>query len=49
MISGNYIGKIYFGFEKLWEMIFNFLFLEIRIYEKNYYYLRNPIFGFWKI
>jgi hypothetical protein len=33
------------GFEKLLEMIFNFLFLEIGNYEENYLYLRNPIFG----
>jgi hypothetical protein len=29
-------------------MLFNFLFLEIRNYEENYDYLRNPIFGFGK-
>jgi hypothetical protein len=41
--------SLFLGFEKLWKMLFNFLFLEIRNHEKNYYYWRNLIFGFWKI
>jgi hypothetical protein len=43
----NYFGKSYFWrFEKLWKMLFKLQLLEIRNYEKIYYYLRNPIFGF---
>jgi hypothetical protein len=35
MSMGNYIEKSILVFCELWEMLFNFLFLEIRIYEEN--------------
>jgi hypothetical protein len=42
-----YLRKILFlDFGKSMDILFNFLFLEIQIYEKYCYYLRNPIFGF---
>jgi hypothetical protein len=39
------LKSLFLGFFlKLWEMLFNFLFLKISNYEKNCYCLRNPIF-----
>jgi hypothetical protein len=49
MIMRNYIEKSIFEILRNYgKSYLNFLCLEIRIYEENYYYFRNLIFGFWK-
>jgi hypothetical protein len=40
---------LFLDFGKLWRSYLISYFLEMRNFEENYYYWKNPIFGFWKV